>query len=138
MAMLLCRVVAVWAVPMGAEVVHGVLRSAYLVPRVGDLRARRLGAFIGSALILMIASVTAPWPRARTTPSQALVGSVWLLLTLAFEVGLGRVILGYSWERVGSDYDVRLGGLLPVGLLVLILAPWLTSPSRWAARSRRS
>jgi hypothetical protein len=134
MTMLLFRAAAVWVVLMGAEVVHGVLRRVYLVPRVGDLRARQIGVFIGSARILMIASLTARWLQARTTASQVLVGSLWLVLTLAFEAGLGRLVLRYSWERVVSDSDLRRGGLLPVGLLVLVLAPWLSS--RLAGRRR--
>jgi len=93
------------------------------MPRLGDLRARQIGVFIGSAFILIVASVTAPWLRARTTASQVLVGSLWVVLTLAFEVGLGRLVLRYSWERVASDYELRRGGLLPIGLLVLALAP---------------
>jgi hypothetical protein len=126
---LLLRAVAVWLVLIGAEVAHGVLRTLYLTPRVGDLRARQIGVFIGSALILIIARLAARWLRARTGRAQLLVGGVWLALTLFFEVALGLVVLGYSWERVSSDYDIRRGGLLPFGLVVLALAPWLTARS---------
>src|SRR5947208_4642798 len=103
---LLLRAVTVWLGLIGAEIGHGVLRTLYLTPRVGDLRARQLGVFVGSALILVIARLADPWLRARTRGAQLLVGGVWLALTLLFEVTLGRVVLGYSWGRVASDYDI--------------------------------
>ena len=134
--MLWLRAVAVWLILIGAEVVHGALRTLYLAPRVGDLRARQLGVFIGSGLILAIACLAAPWLRAETSRSQLIVGSGWLALTLLFEVGFGRVVLGYSWARVASDYNIFRGGLLPIGLLVLLLAPWITA--RLTAMRRRA
>ena len=65
--MLWLRAVAVWLILIGAEVVHGALRTLYLAPRVGDLRARQLGVFTGSGLILAIARLAAPWLRAETS-----------------------------------------------------------------------
>jgi hypothetical protein len=130
---LLSRAVVVWLVLIAGEIVHGVVRARYLVPRVGDLRARKIGVFIGSALILLIGHLATPWLRAPTPRSQALVGGLWLGLTLAFEVGFGRFVLRASWGRIAADYDPRRGGLLPVGLLVLALAPWLSS--RFAAKA---
>jgi hypothetical protein len=48
---------------------------------------------------------------------------VWLGLTLLFEIGLGRIVLQYSWARILSDYNIRHGGPLPFGLVVLTCAP---------------
>jgi hypothetical protein len=42
---------------------------------------------------------------------------------LAFEIGYGRFVMGFSWERIGSDFNLLEGGLLPIGRLVLTLAP---------------
>lgn len=55
---------------------------------------------------------------------------MWAGLTLAFEVLLGRLLLGYPWERIASDYDLPRGGLMPLGLLALILAPSLAGRIR--------
>jgi hypothetical protein len=32
-----------------------------------------------------------------------------------------------SWQAIGSDYDVIHGGLLPIGLVLLALAPLITA-----------
>ncbi len=124
---MLLRALAVWLVLIGGEVVQGALRARYLAPRVGDLRARQLGVFVGSAQIMLIARGFARWLRAESPRAQLRVGGLWVALTLVFEVGFGRRALGYSWQRLASDYDPRRGGLLPVGLAVMALAPWLAA-----------
>ena len=56
---------------------------------------------------------------------------MFAFLTLIFEIGLGHFLFGYSWGRIVEDFDIMRGGLLPVGLLVLMLSPLI------AARLRR-
>ena len=48
---------------------------------------------------------------------------MWSALTLSFEVGSGRVGLGYSWERILEDYDVSKGGLLLFGVFFMSICP---------------
>lgn len=40
----LARGVAVWVAIAVVEMIHGVVRTTYLKPRVGDLRSRQIGA----------------------------------------------------------------------------------------------
>jgi hypothetical protein len=68
--------------------------------------------------------------RAGSTGSLFAVGALWLFLTLIFEFGLGLFVLGYSWERVASDYDLSRGGLMPFGLVLLALAPLIAARLR--------
>lgn len=128
--MLLRRALVVWLVIIAAETVHGVLREHFLTPFVGDLRARQIGVAVGSLIIFAIALAFSRWLGARTTRGQLGVGLVWVVLTLAFEVGLGT-LLGLSPERMLADYDVTAGGFMPFGLAVVLLSPWV------AARLRR-
>ncbi|MCU0246483.1 MAG: hypothetical protein MUC42_07905 [Bryobacter sp.] len=58
------------------------------------------------------------------------IGALWVGLTLAFEIGLGFA-LGRPREEIFWDFNLAKGGLLPFGLLVMLLAPWI------AARLRR-
>jgi hypothetical protein len=58
---------------------------------------------------------------------------VWVVLTVGFEITLGRA-LGYSWERIASDYNITEGGLLPLGLVIMTLAPLIAA----RLRDRRS
>jgi hypothetical protein len=129
-AMFLFRALAVWLVIMCIEFIHGVLRAMYLAPLVGDFQARQISVLLGLLLILTIAYLFVLWIRVETTRSRIVVGLVWLVLTLSFELSFGRFVAGLSWERIASDYDVRHGGLLPFGLIVLTLSPLIAAKVR--------
>ena len=131
------RAVAVWLLLMAAEVIHGIARTLWLTPLVGDVRARQIAVFSGSLLILLITSLTIRWLRVRTLRALMSIGVLWVVLTLAFEIGLGRLVLGYSWDRLASDYNVLEGGLLPIGLTVMAMSPWLATRIRSVAGAGR-
>ena len=86
------RALVVWLLMMAIETIHGVLRNRFLAPLVGDFRARQIGVFIGSALILGVAALTIGWIRPNSERSLLAIGALWLALTLAFEFGLGRTL----------------------------------------------
>ena len=116
------RAFAVWLLLITAEVAHGIVRALVLTPVVGDFRARQLGVFTGSLLILLITALTIRWIRANRLRTLLTIGSLWVALTVSFEISLGRM-LGYSWERIASDYNMLEGGLLPIGFVIMATAP---------------
>jgi hypothetical protein len=120
---LMKRAIAVWLILIAVEFVHGMLRTVFLVAYVGDFRARQIGVFIGSALIVLIAYLFTGWLQATSTRALLLVGVLWLLLTVAFELVFGHFVFGRSWASLREDYNLVRGGLLPLGLLVLVLSP---------------
>lgn len=125
------RAFLVWCLILGLEFVHGVVRTVWLVPLVGDLPARQIGVPVGSVLALLVAWLTIRWIGARTRKQLLAVGVFWLALMLAAEILLGRWMFGYPWSRIAEDFDPGRGGLLALGMLVLALAPWLAD--RWRA-----
>jgi hypothetical protein len=127
--MSLRRALAVWLLIVVLESVSGTLRELVLAPAVGDLRARQVGVAVGSLLVLAVAWSTVRWIGCRTLAGQLGVGGLWVVLTVAFEVGLG-LALGRSVERLLADYDPTQGGFLGLGLLVMLLAPLLAARLR--------
>lgn len=125
------RALLAWLVLIAVEFVNGTLRTIFLTPIVGDFRSRQIGVFIGSTLILLVAYLLGPWLR---VPQNALlrIGLLWTALTLSFELLAGHYAFGRSWTSLGQDYDLRQGGLLIFGMVVLALSPWI------AARLRRT
>ena len=121
------RSLVVWLLLIVAEIVHGVLRAILLVPMVGEFRSNQIGVFTGSAIIVLIAFFTLRWIGATRKRSLFLVGSIWLALTVTFEIGFGRFVMDLSWERLVADYNVFEGGLMPLGLLVLFFSPVIAS-----------
>ena len=124
------RSLAVWLLIILAETVHGVLRGLFLVPVVGDLRARQVGVVVGALIILAIAVGSIRWIGARTRIELLAAGGLWLALTLAFELLFGRYVAGASWDRLLSDYDPTQGGYLALGMGVLALSPLIAAKVR--------
>jgi len=127
---ILFRAVAVWLLIIAAETVHGILRTLLLVPLVGDVPARQIGVPIGSILILAIALLFVRWIGARTTLQLLGIGLLWVVLTILFEIGLGRLVLGLPWDRIVEDYDIARGGFLGFGLLFMSASPLLAARLR--------
>ncbi len=117
------KAVQVWLLIIVIESVNGVLRNLFIAPAIGDFEARQAGVFIGAALILLVAWLMAPWLNLSGGSQFAGVGLLWVGLTLVFEISLG-LATGLSWERIASDCDVARGGLLPLGLIVMVFAPY--------------
>lgn len=59
-----------------------------------------------------------------------MVGFIWLLLTVAFEILFGRIVMGLSWEVLLAGYNLAEGGLMPLGLLVLFFSPVIAAKLR--------
>jgi hypothetical protein len=117
------RALGAWIILMAVEFIHGALRTIFLAPRVGEFPARQIGVFTGSLLIVAVACLTVRWIGAVGSGSLIRTGSLWLVLTVAFELGFGHYVFGRSWGSLALDYNVLEGGLLPFGLLVLALSP---------------
>jgi len=47
-----------------------------------------------------------------------------------FEIGLGRFVFAYSWEQIAADYNLLQGGLMPIGLVLLVLSPFIATKRR--------
>ena len=121
---------AVWLLIFAVEVAHGVLRTLYLIPLLGDLRSRQVGVAVGSALILLVTWLTVRWIAPRNPRQWRGVGFLWVTLMIGAEVVVGRFAFGNPWARIAEDFDPTRGGFLALGLLVLYLAPG------WMARLR--
>jgi len=124
------RALGAWLILIAVEFIHGALRTVFLAPRVGDFRARQIGVVIGSLLIVAVACLTGRWIGAQGARSLICVGLLWLVLTVAFELGVGHYAFRRSWDSLASDYDVLEGGLLPFGLVVLALSPLIAGRLR--------
>jgi len=55
---------------------------------------------------------------------QLKIGALWVVLIVIFEFSLGTA-LGYTRERMLSDYNLAQGGLMGFGLAFMLLAPAL-------------
>jgi hypothetical protein len=128
--MLVFRAFTIWLVIIAVETIHGILRGVLLVPLVGDLPARQIGVLIGSLLIFIVAYFCIRWLASRTKLQLFGVGLLWVVLTVLFEIALGRLVLDLPWDRITEDYDFTRGGFLGLGLLFMAVSPILATALR--------
>jgi hypothetical protein len=121
------RSFVVWILIILAETVHGILRVIMLEPRIGDLAARQIAVFTGSAIIFGIAYVCIRWINAPGNWSLFIVGIFWMVLTVGFEVVVGRFVMGFTWDRILAEYNISTGSLMPLGLAFLVVVPLLAA-----------
>jgi hypothetical protein len=139
--MIFIRSLLVWLMFILAESLNGTVRNLWLIPAMGDRLAHQIAFVTGSMLIITIATLFIRWLKAQRISQLLGIGLLWLLLTLGFEIGLGRFILGYSWERIAADYNFAQGGLMPIGLFLVLLSPLIATQLRewqWSSHDRSS
>jgi hypothetical protein len=53
------------------------------------------------------------------------VGLLGVELTLAFEFSFEHYVMQRSWESIGAEYNLLHGGLMPIGLAIFGMSPWI-------------
>jgi hypothetical protein len=124
------RALAVWLAIVVAETLHGVARTLWLTPIVGDHAARQIGVGTGSVLIFVVTWLAIRWIGLVGRRELLATGALWVVLMLAFEIALGRTVMGFDWDRIAAEFDPRRGGLLLFGHVALLLMPLLTARLR--------
>jgi len=105
-------------------VLNGTARDLWYKEYTGELLGHQISTI--SLLILFkfyIALVIKKLPPKSAQQAMA-VGLLWLLLTLIFEFGFGR-IRGNSWTSLWSDYNIFKGRLWIFILIWTTVAPYL-------------
>jgi hypothetical protein len=119
------RYLLAWFPMILIAVANGALRAAWLVPSLGEHAARQVSTLLLIALFaLYIGYVARRWPIASSGEALA-VGGLWLVLTLLFELGLGRFVSGLSWQEMIAEYDLAAGRLWTLVPLWVAIAPYV-------------
>ncbi len=104
-----------------AALVSGV-RTAVLLPALGEHRAHQAATVATAALVL---AATVLFVRAtRLRMGEAVrVGLLWLTMSIVAEFVLLHYWLGVAWSRLFADYDLRRGRLFALVLLTELVGP---------------
>jgi hypothetical protein len=128
--MIVLKSIVVWCLLIMAESLNGALRMFWLIPVLGEVRGHQLSFGMGIVLVLAIATLFIHWLHTSQISQLVSVGLLWSVLTLTFEVILGRVIFGCSWKQIMADYNILQGGLMPFGLVWLTVSPLMAAKLR--------
>jgi len=120
---MIVRSLVVWLCLMAIAIGNGVAREALLVPRLGAAAAHVVSTLLLGLFILAVAYVAIPWLAPESLGRAVVIGSLWLVLTLAFEFGFGHWVAGKSWHELFQDYDLLEGRVWAFIPVVTALAP---------------
>lgn len=123
--MLYLKAIAIWLTFIIAESLNGTIRIFWLIPTFGDPLAHQISFVTGATLIVAIATLFVPWLHLSQFSQMLQVGFLWMLLTVMFEISLGRFVFGYSWGQIAADYNLLQGNLMSLGLILIVLSPFV-------------
>lgn len=132
------RAIGLWFLLMTAETLQGYWRAKVLARWMSDAASRDLSTFVGTLVILLITFACIGWFPARNARTLVQIGAIWVVLTLVYEIVLGRAVLHRTWNEIASDFNLLEGRLLPIGLLFLLFAPLIAARLRSQARLRQA
>lgn len=116
-------------------IANGVLRVLAYGRLMPELQAHQLSTLTGMLMIGAYAWVVLNrWPTASIVEAWT-VGVTWALLTVAFEFGFGRFIMGHAWGRLLHDYDLSAGRVWVLFLMFVACVPaWIHRRRHRASR----
>jgi len=125
---ILIRAILAWALIIAAESVHGALRRLLLDPDT-TFALRQVSVGVAVLIVFAVTWTSSRWMAVQGTGALLGIGLLWVVLTLAFEFGLGHAI-GMSTRQIAEGYDLSRGNIMPLGLLATALAPWIVARLR--------
>jgi len=117
------RALVIWCVLLACAIANGAFREAVLSPRLGAGTAHVVSTLLLSAIVLLLATATIGWINPQSRGDALMIGLIWLVLVLAFELPGGHYLFGLSWETLLADYNIFEGRVWPLALVVTFVAP---------------
>jgi hypothetical protein len=117
----------VWLLFMVGAIANGTLRQFVINPAIGEAWGHVISTVLLCAIILTITWLCIRWIGPTDVGEAWAIGAVWLVMTLAFEFGMGHFISHLSWAEMLADYNVLQGRVWVFVPFVTLIAP------RWMA-----
>ncbi len=112
-----------WIPMVFLAIANGIARDRGYKRYMTELRAHQLSTLIGIVVFTIYAGLLARiWPLASAADASV-VGAIWLVLTVAFEVVFGHFVLRFTWRRLAMDYNLLKGRVWVVFLVWLAALP---------------
>ena len=124
------KAIGIWLLLLVTAIGNAVFRDKWLVTAIGSAAALPVSGLLLALLILLAAFVSVPVFNASEAKIYGLVGVVWFVLTLAFELVFGHFVMGKPWQEVMQVFSIRKGDLFVVALLSTLVSPWLAARMR--------
>ncbi len=128
--MLFVKAFGIWLLILVCAVLNGALRESVLVLAFGKPVAFVISGLVLSLLVVGVSLFLVPRIGPLGTRHSICLGVFWLLLTLAFEFGFGRLVQHRSWAELFEAYTFNDGNIWPVILVITLFAPLVVTRLR--------
>lgn len=104
---------------------NGVIREYTYGKWVSQLAAHQISTFTAIILTaLFVRFMHQMWPIESSNQAWV-IGGVWLVMTILFEFGFGHFVVGHTWSRLFSDYNLLTGHVWVLFLLWVLVVPYV-------------
>lgn len=117
---ILCLCVAMAA----AETLHGIARNIFVVPRIGNRRAKQYSIISGTLLAFAVCYLMVPWLENSGARRLLVVGAILSLFMASFDIVLARFVAKQGWRQVLGDFNPAKGNFLTLGLILVVFIPY--------------
>ena len=125
---LLIIIIAGWFLFMFLAILNAGIRNTLYKPYLGDPIAHQISTIIFITLIIIVTYGILRISNLHLTDTETLtIGTIWVILTIAFEFLAGHYLFGNSWEKLIADYNILQGRIWSLVLITTFLAPYITN-----------
>jgi hypothetical protein len=104
---------------------NAAMRQVVYARYVSELAGHQISTLTLAVLVGLYAWALSGFLK-LTSPGQAIgVGLMWMVLTIIFEFGLGRYVVGDSWGKLLYNYNVVEGRVWGLFVVWVALAPYV-------------
>lgn len=120
------RATLTWLIFIPIAFLNATIRELVYKPFAGDLAAHQISTVIAAAAFFILAYLRLRnHLQAVNRSSLALIGCMWVAMTVLFEFGMGRLVNGASWDRMLYDYNILEGRIWVLLLVTIFVTPFI-------------
>jgi hypothetical protein len=113
-----------WLLLIPLAIANGIFREKVIRQRLAEYPAHVLSTVMLSTVIALVVLAFVLLVAADDGVGElALLGALWVVMTVAFEFLFGHYVDGQSWATLAYNYNVLEGRVWTLVLVVLLVAP---------------
>jgi len=116
----------IWAILAIGAITVAIIRNGVLLPPLGEQTAHQVGTILYLIVQFLIIYMFVKRSCLKKTSTLLSVGIYWLILTITFEFIFGHFVIGHSWEKLFTHYNIFQGRLWVLVLINNVAAPLIS------------
>jgi hypothetical protein len=124
MIMLWIKISSICLMLASVETLHGIARTIYVAPKIGNKRAKQYSIISGTFLAFAVCYIMVPWLNINVDYQLILVGLTLAVFMATFDIVLARFVVKLKWKNIIDDFNPAKGNYLIFGLILLTLIPY--------------